>query len=224
MSRSYRELCDRAVVNFEFWTGDIQNKGTAALGAMSVSGTPVMKKIGRTVGVTKTVAADGITSGAVASALDVTGTVTFEGVFRYDSFPPIILRQIGATGGWGFGSFTGTDRGEIYLLDAVGAGARLVMTATSVIQKSSTMPPHLVMTSIAGGTSGSVWIDGVPSAPVYALAGVAANPPASVVTCLLVASQQGTVVLSRAWQGALDAAEVATLYNAYSTLTVPSKV
>ncbi len=223
MSRTYAELMSQAAVNLEFFRETIQSTGTAAM-TMSVVGTPSFRRVGKTVGLSNR-PPTGITSGAVASPIDITGTVTLETAFvQLGTLPPTLLAQNGATGGYTFGSPNAADRVEFYTLNAGGAGARILWTSpwsTSMHAR----PIHVVMESLAGATSGLVWIDNIPAAVGTAGAGVSANPPASVITALDADARRiGTAVLVRAWQGALDAAEIASLYNVYSTLVVPSKV
>jgi len=226
MSRTYKELCDQAVVNFEFWTGDIQNRGTAAM-AMSVVGTPYFQRIGKMVGLTQKALADGITSGNVAAILDVTGTFTLEmAVIGYVSGTDFILINVGAGSAGGFVCYRqgpANNRVTCELYTIAGASARTLVLPVDSSPLGFAI--HTVLTSTTGGTAGAAWVDGLPVVVILGGAGVAANHAGA----RPVGAAGGNAgiqssVLIRAWQGALDANEVATLYNAYSTLTVPSKV
>jgi len=193
----YRSLIARAAFNAEFFRGTISDLSSAQR-AMTFVGSPTWGRLNGFPILKKNAAADGTTSAAVAPVLDVTGSITFEGLFVADDvFMPVMFRQVGGTGGVSFGNLSGVNRGEVYLLDAAGAGARFVMTAIGALP--AHRPRHLIISSIDGGTSGLVWINGVPSTCTLALAGVAASPPVSVVTTLGAVSAAGQAMISRCW-------------------------
>lgn len=206
----YDDLVKRAAFNAEYWRGTIQDQSPARR-PMTYTGSPKWCRVGSLVALEKRAAADGTTSAVIPPILDVTGAVTFEALFDHATFPPNFLRQISGTGGFTFGNATGVDRVEAYLLDNAGAGARLVTVATSSVQRFR--PSHVLLTSVNGGTAGVAWINGVPSAVVLALAGVAANGAAAALTTFSVANT-GRVAITRCWQGALSSADATVLWEA----------
>ena len=224
MSRTYRELCDQAVLNFPFFSGIWQNQGTAAM-TMVVAGTPYFARDGQTVGI-RQIGVSGVTSNAViANPVDVTGVFSVELVVKFALLGQYIIYQIqggGLGGGWAV-YFNGLIApGTITLLTytAAGGGARYV---TTTLPQPVWKLNHIVMRIDCVGLTGQIWVDNVPLASSF----TNTAPPVAGTSALFVGTAAASNMLTEricAWQGALDANEVATLYNAYSTLTVPSKV
>ena len=225
MSRTYRELLDQAVIDFSLYTGDIQNRGTAAMTMITI-GTPRFSRIpGRqSVGLEQVALTDGIRSSAViAPIVDVTGTITIEyaGYFKSPGVDQLFF-QSAATGGFNMNCPV-ANRIDLVFYSAAGG-----YTVAREIRGPAILTPannyHLVVTSTTGGTAGQWYAFGAPAATTLIGAGVTASSG----NALLYAggNYQGLWYseVVRAWQGALDASEVALLYNAYSTLTVPSKL
>ena len=222
--RTYRELMDAATLNFPFFSGIWQNQGTAAM-TMVVAGTPYFARDGQTVGM-RQIGVSGITSNAViANPFDVTGVFSVEIVVKLMLLGQYIIYQIqggGLGGGWAV-YFNGLIApGTITLLTytAAGGGARYV---TATLPQPVGKLNHIVATIDCVGLTGQIWVDNVPLASAF----TNTNPPVIGTSALFLGTAAASNMLTerlRGWAGALDAAEVAALYNAYSTLTVPSRL
>ena len=228
-SRTYQELLSQAKVNFEFFREDIQNRGTVPM-TMTVSGIPSFKRVGKTIGLASNADADNVVSNGVAAVLDVTGTVTCEAVFcvplagRTTADLSYLLWQTNL-GGFTFFTYSssGTCDVRLYFIDSAGVTARRIISPTNVYSPGTTWR-HAVITSIAGGTSGLIWINGIPQTPSYVGAGTAANcGTAMLYTAYCPTYARSVTERIRAWQGSVDQNEVTTLYQNYLQFTRPSK-
>lgn len=231
MGRTYAELLSQARLNFEFWRGDIQNRGTYAV-AMQVVGSPKMQRCGSSAGLSHRADNDVISStGVVAAPIDVTGTFMVEASFAV----PLAGRALADgcyflyhvnLGGLSFFTYSipGTLDVRVYLQDAAGATARRVYTNPDVYIPGGTLV-HAVITSTAGGTAGAIWINGLPQAVNLLGAGVAANAGAASLYTMW-----GTTVVRafgervRAWQSALTQDEVSLLHENWQRMIWPSVV
>jgi hypothetical protein len=204
----YNSLISRASFDCSFYKGTIQDQSKSRLamgfvGAPSwgrINGLPCLQKPGTT--------GNGITTAVIPAILDVTGTVTFETLCFKEAFHVRCLRQADL-GGFELGNKFGGGGGELTLFDAAGAAARLIRSPNFVVNT----PIHLIVTSVAGGTAGRTWVNGVPGTTSLVFAGVAANAPPSAVL-VLGGGYGGGLSISRAWQGALTNEDCAALYGA----------
>jgi hypothetical protein len=223
MSRTYQELIDACTINYELFRGDISNRGTANMGASIIQGSPRFARFGKTVGLT---AVPGTTAGFTSSTgtriVDVTTQFVAEIAGTFGVLGQYVFYQVqgGGLGGGLVLYFNGGANLYLYTFTAVAGVARSI---TCIIPNPIAFVHHYVLWFDPVGLTGQVWIDNQPVITTF----TNTNPPVNGVSGLyIMAAALSSVSLHqvRTWQGALDAAEVATLYNAYSTLRVPRKV
>lgn len=165
-----------ATFSAEWWKGTIQDQSIRRA-AMSFAGTPRWVKQGCPVALVQRADADGTTSGNKAALVDVTGdfTVEWRGTpLVAGAGVDVLLSQVEAGAG-GF-VFAWDAVNTVYVLTlytAAGAVARSLSTpAASAVPNAD---QHVILTSSAGGTAGSSWINGIPRVVTLGGAGVAAN-------------------------------------------------
>lgn len=213
---------DAATLNFPFYQGVWQNQGTAAM-TMVVGGTPYFTKEGKTVGL-RQIGASGITSSAiVACPVDITTSFTVEMVVRFQrAISQYVLYQVqggGLGGGWAV-YFNGGANVQVYTFTAAAGLARYIGATLTYPVGALT---HMVLYLDCAGLTGQIWADNVPLTTTF----INTNPPVTGTASMYLGTATPSDQLTerfRVWNGSLDASERQTLYNAYSTLTVPSKV
>jgi len=224
MSRTYQELIDACTINYELFRGDISNRGTTNMGASIVAGAPQFQRRGNSVNLVTTsrTVAQGFSGALSTRIVDVTTQFVVEFAVTFGVLSSYVLYQVqgGGLGGGVSVYFNGGANIYLFTFTAAAGNARLV---NCVVPNPLAFTHHYVMWLDPVGLTGQIWVDNIPVVTTF----TNTNPPVNGVSGLYVMSATAAIQSLnhvRAWQGALDAAEVATLYNAYSTLTVPSKV
>jgi len=221
MSRTYRELCDQAVVSFDLWTGSIQSTGTAAM-TMAVSGTPRFGKIGNKQYLMTFTNADKIVSNAAIAPVVNSTTAFWIEAWLCSGATDYFVYQVNA-GGFGAYYDVGNRIFNLITFTAIGGAARTINTAVGSSPYSRNQY-HAVGYIDPVGLTGQWWVDGVP----YATTFTNTNPPVLGGNAVLnVGGNAGPGVNTaalRVWQGAPLADEVSLLYGNYQSLTVPSRL
>lgn len=210
---AYSALVQRASFRFEGWKGTIQDQSTAQR-AMSYVGSPRFQRVGNVVGLVQNAVADGITSGNVASVVDVTAAFTLEiyGI-GYVTGTDFVIGQLGAGNAGGFICYRqgpANNRITCELYTIAGASARTLASPIGSTILGSLF--HCVLSSSAGGTAGAVWLGGIPSVVTLAGAGVAANHAGTrpIIAAGGNGGIQGSFII-RAYPFALDNSQAACL-------------
>lgn len=177
---------------------------------MTAAGTPTWTMINGLPALTALDNVSGAASANVANIVDITGNFYFETMFTSPRRLNYPVTQNSGTGGFILGQPTGvTTRLDLYLYTAAGAGARLI--SVNMLYPYQNKWHHIVLASLAGGTSGVAWVNGIPTAVALALAGVAANTaPAQVTVCK---TRPAQVTLARVWQGIPTNEDAQALYG-----------
>jgi hypothetical protein len=213
---------NEAVLNFEFFKGDFQTHGTYSV-TMVAAGTTKFIRHGKTVALFHTKAGDTINSGgsAVAQPIDVTQTFSVEFVVQptiagsYIVYAPAAA----ANGGWTV-YVTAGGYVILYLYTSGGVPARQINNSTVFTDYFKTY--HFVAVSYNGGTSGAFYTNGALNTTGAGVGTAAIGGNINMYVGLL--ANLNKEVLIRAWQSAITQEEVSTLYAAYSSLRLPTKV
>jgi len=219
-SRSYGELISQAKLNFEFWRGDIQNKGAFSTGTFTITGSPRINKINqKTFGLRQTVINDGIISGAVSSVIDCTQAFWCECIFKpFDSISFYFMRQLSA-GGWQVYWDGSAKTVVVFTATAVSGNARWAYSLNSSLLGDVS---HVVAHLDTSALTSYFWTNNIPMTTTFANVGVPANC-SSVLLSMGTGGPSGNIISFRIWQGTPTQEEVTTLYQNYRNLTVPSK-
>jgi len=225
--RTYKQLLDLAVVNFEYFSDSIQNRGTAAM-TIQPSGAPYLGNVSSKFGVIQRADTDSLVSSAgIDQFMTLTGSVTFEIIFqpiRVGSGSCVVMQHYGASGGFRmFWDNSGNARVYLYLYDAAGALARSLTPSSAGVHPLTELS-HVVLESTAGGTGGSMWTNGSVTTLTLAGAGVVANGPNATLNVAGGSSGRINTVCVRGWNTALSYEEAQLLYQNYREYTRPSKV
>jgi len=209
-----RSLIARAAFNAEFFRGTISDLSNAQR-AMTFVGAPTWGMINGKPALRQNTAADLVNSAAVPAIVDVTADFSLEFVIephRFGDDTPDIIRQTNNGGFYCFWhGFPAVQRFYLRLQTNAGATAREIITPVA----SATMnaAQHVIITSQAGGTSGSSWKNGIPQVATLAGAGVAANCPATILTAFGYPTNatRYTYLLERVYPFALTNADASCL-------------
>ena len=197
----YSRLIASAAFNAEFFRGTIQDQSSRGL-AMTFAGAPTWTRVNGKPAISQAGSSANyvLSTAAVASLVDLTGTFSLELLFCASAIErdrPI--QQIDGTNTGIIAQRESASTSYVYLYSG-GAVVRSIGTPAGATAAS--LIHHLVFTSVAGGTSGYVWHRGIPLAAALSGAGAAANPAASVVRLGLGASRLGRTLVVRLWQQA----------------------
>jgi hypothetical protein len=228
--RSYQQLLKDALVNFEYFNEDIQSRGSVPMTMVPTACR--FAKHGRSVGLIQEAAGGTlVSSGVLASLVDVTGTFTCEACFRVAA-PGLIIADIAyflyqiSLGGFFFFTYSspGARDVRVYLVDAAGATARRVYSPPNVFKPGEDYC-HAVVVSRNGGTDGLIVINGETKAALFSGVGVAANCVPAVLTTAYTASiARVPNERVRLWQGELSGDEIMRLLEEFRRFTRPSMV
>jgi hypothetical protein len=219
----YNRLIASTAADFSFYTGSIQDRSSAQR-TMTLVGGPSWTPVNGLPCFSQRANADGIaTTGVVPRVLDLTGSIFFEIVLRptVEAAANYLVYQVDGTT-TGLAVFYQPNAGNrdvrIYLYNAAAVARRVIGPAASA--PVGALRHHLIG-SVAGGTSGLVWTNGIPGTPILLGAGAAANIAAP--TQLTAAGSGGTgrqdSLIIRAWQGVPVHEDAQCLYQAARSLT-----
>lgn len=209
----YQALVVRAALRWDFYTGTFQDQSLAQR-ATTLTGCTWVRQ-NNAAWLAQRANGDGTATGTVAAIADMTGAFWIEVLFN----PHILiapstnhlLNQSDAAGGFQFMWDVNNTNLILYLM-AGGAGVRSIATPVGSVVPNR--PMHAVIASIAGGTAGAVWVNGVPAVATLGLAGVAANIAAP--TAILsgpVSQGQSDRGIIRTWTGTVSNEDVAALWG-----------
>ena len=210
----YLDLLRTVTCEFPFYRGTIQDsRGRATTFSLA----PTWGTIPGGAKLCQRANGDGCTTGGTPAIVDVTGDFWCESVFE----PHIaagtetwLLRQSitvnGDAGGfrWYWDQAAGTVQLTLYE-----AGAGVARTITSPAASIAlNRPYHALVCSLAGGTAGAIWLNGIPVTATLAGAGVAGNvAPAPVIVGN---NHEVDFMLSRCGQGVVGNDEANCLWRA----------
>jgi hypothetical protein len=221
MSRTYQELLDAALVNLEFFSESIQNKGLAAMGTLVVDGTPRYAPDNRRVWL-RQYGTNGCHASNILCPMDITAAFSVELVHRVDGlatgYPVYHVQGGGLGGGWTV-YFNGASLSLITYTAAAGGARSVTATAPNPVG----FPHHVVFYLDPVGLSGSAWVDDVDVGATFTNT---APPVMGTSSCYFGSATAGnqSTALVRVWQGALDQTERTALYQNYYNYVRPSKV
>ena len=224
MSRTYQELIDACTINYELFRGDISNRGTTNMGASIVAGSPQFQRRDKTVNLVTTsrTVSQGFSSALTTRIVDVTTQFVVEFAITFGALSQYVLYQVqgGGLGGGTSVYFDGVSTLYLFTFTAAVGNARFV---NCVVPNPLAFTHHYVMWLDPVGLAGQIWIDNIPVTTTF----TNTNPPVNGVSGLYVMARSPAIQSLnhvRVWQGAVDDAERRTLFDAYSTLTVPSRL
>jgi hypothetical protein len=222
MSRTYQELLDVSLVNLEFFSESIQNKGLAAMGTLVVDGTPRYAPDNKRVWL-RQYGLSGCHASNILCPMDITAPFSVELVYRADGlvtgYVVYHVQGGGAGGGWSV-YFNG---GASISLNTYTAAAGAARTVAATIPNPIGLPHHIIYYLDPVGLSGSAWVDDVDVGATF----TNTNPPVmGTSSCYFGSGTAGnqSTSLVRVWQGALDQAERTVLYQNYYNYIRPSRV
>lgn len=211
---TYLRLIRTVTCEFPFYRGTIQDQRGRPT---TFSGAPTWGAIPGGAMLCQRANGDGCTTGGTPAVVDVTGDFWCESVFE----PHIVggtetwlLRQSITVNGdaGGFRWYWDQAAGAVQLtLYQAGAGvARTISSAAATIALN--YPYHALVCSLAGGTDGRIWLNGVPFAVALGGAGAAGN----VASAAVVVGSDDAVdfMLSRCGQGVIGNDEANVLWLA----------
>lgn len=216
----YRSLIARASLDYSFYKGTYQDLSSARR-ATTLTGC-TWTRCNNCAWLAQRADGDGTSTAAVAAVADMTGAFWIELLFN----PHVLaapstnhlLNQSDMTGGFQFMWDINNTNLILYLM-AGGIGVRSI--ATPVGSVIGNKPMHAVVASVAGGTAGSTWINGIPVVATLGLAGVAANigAPTAIISGPASAGQSDRSII-RTWAGTVGNEDVTCLYRAAVDLGV----
>jgi len=175
----YFSLIQRAAFDASFYKGTIQDLSSAQR-AMSFVGAPTFGRVNGHPCLKQNATGEGCTSGAVLGVVDMAASWTIETLHRQDVGDSWLCRWAGPASAGGFlqSNFAAGGRILVYEYDAAGVPQRqLFSPAGGVTPPNKTL--HTLTSSIAAGTSGRMWFNGIPQVVTLIGAGVPVNPVAS---------------------------------------------
>jgi hypothetical protein len=215
----YQSLIERASFRFEPFRGTIQDLSSAQR-TMSFVGSPSFCLVNGLPALRQNAAGDGATSGAVAAAVDVTGSYSIEilGGHMIDGIP--IFGQ-GASNAGGFAFYYSgsvlTYKCVVEMYSSAGPGVmRNGQSNVNTYPMRRTI--HTLISVSGGGATGTLAINGVPSTFTMGGAGVVTNIAANrAITFWANTGRTGTTIL-RLYPFALTNSDATCLYGAARSL------